>query len=137
MEDYVIWWVAMGLLLIIELATGSFYLLMLAIATIIGAICAHLNLNLFWQLLTAATFGIFALGTCYYLRKNLIRKDKNNFNNLDIGAVVMIKNWQEDGLAKVKYRGASWIAVSNNNNHNVGLHKIVAISGNRLVVEFN
>jgi len=136
MEDYAIWWVIMGILLIIELTTGSFYLMMLAIAAIIGAISAHLGLTWFWQWLVVAISGVSTLGICYLLRKQLAYSNKACINNnLDIGATVMVKNWQNDGLCQVKYRGANWSATSNN-GQNIGLHKIVAINGNRLVLEF-
>ena len=39
-----IWWVAAGLMVAAELATGSFYLLMVAFGMVAGALAAHLGL---------------------------------------------------------------------------------------------
>ena len=41
MEYSTIWWLVAGALVIAELLTGSFYLLMLALGAIVGALCAH------------------------------------------------------------------------------------------------
>src|SRR5919205_1284319 len=38
------WWVATGLLIVLELTSGTFYLLMLAIGTVMGALTAHAGL---------------------------------------------------------------------------------------------
>ena len=41
-----IWWVAAGVLVAVELATGSFYLLMLALGAAAAAIAAHLGFGI-------------------------------------------------------------------------------------------
>jgi len=136
MEEYAVWWVVMGALLAMELLTGSFYLLMLAIAAAIGAICSHLGFSLTWQWLISSLAGVVALLGCYVMRKHT-QNNKEDVGSLDIGATVVVKNWREDGTAQVKYRGANWAAVTRNSRKNTGLHKVIAVEGNRLVVELN
>jgi len=41
-----VWWIATGVLIAVELATGTFYLLMLAVGAAAGAMAAHLGLGL-------------------------------------------------------------------------------------------
>ena len=52
-----LWWIATGVLVAAELATGTFYLLMLAIGTPAGAQGAHARLYPSTQMLWAAAAG--------------------------------------------------------------------------------
>ena len=54
MSESTIWWLLAGAAVGIELVTGTFYLLMLAIGLGAAALAAHLGLPLTWQLVTAA-----------------------------------------------------------------------------------
>jgi membrane protein implicated in regulation of membrane protease activity len=56
-----VWWVACGLLVAVELATGTFYLLMLALACAAAAVSAHLGSSLAVQMMTAALIGGIAV----------------------------------------------------------------------------
>src|SRR3954464_4884473 len=52
-----VWWVAAGVAVAAELGTGTFYLLMIALGLVAGAIAAHLGLGAEMQLLVAAIVG--------------------------------------------------------------------------------
>ena len=52
-----IWWVLAGILVAVELAIGTFYLLMVALGLAAGAVAAHLGLPLSAQVTTAAIVG--------------------------------------------------------------------------------
>ena len=51
------WWVAAGVVVAAELATGTFYLLMMALGLAAAAIAAHLGLSLNGQIVAAALVG--------------------------------------------------------------------------------
>ena len=49
-----LWWVAAGIAVAAELATGTFYLLMIALGLGAGAVAAHAGLSATWQVTAAA-----------------------------------------------------------------------------------
>lgn len=107
------WWIASGALIAIEMATGTFYLLMLALGTAGAAIAAHLSLSPSAQMLTAAIVGGGAVVTWHLLRGRQLPAPPAQANrdvNLDIGEHVQVEQWNPDGTARVQYRGASWSA---------------------------
>ena len=55
-----LWWLMAGVTVAIELLSGTFYLLMLAIGMAAGAVAAHMGLGLTMQIVTCAVVG--ALG---------------------------------------------------------------------------
>ena len=57
MADATVWWLATGLVVLLELFTGTFYLLMLAVGLAAGALAAHVQLGLSGQLVVAALVG--------------------------------------------------------------------------------
>jgi len=128
----------MGLFLIAELLTGSFYLLMLAIAALITAISVHLGVtSADAQLLIATLVSLISFAICYLIRRNFKNHDSNTNLNLDVGVQIMVEKWQPDGTACVKYRGAKWTAINADLNTDLGLYKIKELSGNRLVLTKN
>jgi len=142
LEHATLWWLAAGALVAAELLSGSFYLLMLALGASAGALCAHLGLAAAGQLLAAAAAGMVAALTCYLVRKRSRRSapdDNNPIDNLDLGASVMVAQWQADGTAQVRYRGAQWTAIAHpaQTAPAPGLHRVAAVVGNRLLLEPN
>jgi len=73
MMDWAIWFVLAGLVIVAELFTGTFYLLMIAIGLIAGGAVALLGGSLEWQLLAAAAVGFIATGL---LRRSRFGKHK-------------------------------------------------------------
>ena len=51
------WWIAAGVLVAAELATGTFYLLMLALGCVAGALGAHAGFTSTAQLVIGAAVG--------------------------------------------------------------------------------
>jgi membrane protein implicated in regulation of membrane protease activity len=97
-----------GLLVAAELATGTFYLLMLAIGGRL-ALAAHAGGDQHTQMIVAAVVGAAAVFACYWVRRRRPgdpspRADRSV--NLDVGEVVQIEHWNADGTAQVRYRGA-------------------------------
>lgn len=140
MDNTTAWWILSGALVALELITGSFYLLMLALGLAAGAVAAHAGWALQAQLLSAALVGAAAVGAWYaYLRRKPGDGSVRGLRsvNLDVGEVLHIGLWQADGSAQVKYRGALWqVAMQQAEiQPTPGSHRVVELRGNRLMVE--
>lgn len=145
MAESTIWWLLAGIAVAIELATGTFYLLMLAIGMVAAAIGAHLGLPVTGQLITAAIVGGGAVALWHQqskLKPQAAPAQSNPDVHIDIGEPVQVLAWQPDGTATVKYRGANWTAVLEGAPHatsigaqSTGQFHIKEMLGNRLVIE--
>lgn len=133
------WWIATGALVAIELGTGTFYLLMLALGTAAAAIAAHLGLSSSGQMLGAALVGGGAVIAWHLLRGRQpapLPAQTNRDVNLDIGERVQVDQWLPDGTARVKYRGASWAARYQGRDAPVpGAYVIREIEGSMLLLD--
>lgn len=110
MEEYLAW-VIIGLaLVIVELLTGTFYLVMLGIAAFGAALAAWLGQGFPLQAIVAA--AIAALG-CYGVHVYRARNMTQQMPQVDAGQPANFENWVDRGarLARVSYRGASWEAL--------------------------
>jgi membrane protein implicated in regulation of membrane protease activity len=133
-----LWWLAAGALVATELATGTFYLLMLALGCAAGAVAAHAGLGATAQILTAAALGGGAT-VAWHLKRSRQPKaqpaESNRDVNLDIGQLVHVSAWAPDGTARVQYRGAAWsVRFCQTGAPSIGEHVIVAVHGNELRV---
>ena len=137
MTDWMSWMVGAGMLVVAELFTGTFYLLMIAIGLACGGIAALLGLSGPLQTLVAAATGLAATGILHRSRfgrpaKLDATRDQNV--NLDIGGRVTVHAWNE-GRARVMYRGALWdIELGPGALAEAGEFRIVEVLGNRLIV---
>jgi membrane protein implicated in regulation of membrane protease activity len=132
------WWMAVGALVAAELFIGSFYLLMLALGCAAGALAAHLGADASTQVLAAALVGAGTTAVWHYRRARAPRSapvESNRDANLDIGQTLQVPVWQDDGTARVAYRGSAWNVQLRGASAAVpGEHVIVAVQGNRLIV---
>ena len=137
MESFTLWWLIAGALVVAELLTGSFYLLMLALGAVAGALAAHLGVSETAQILSAALLGTAAVVGCYLLRRRRARlQPAQDSMNLDIGESVQVESWAADGTAQVRYRGAQWTAVLRPGNAATpGSHRVAEVIGSRLLVD--
>ena len=139
MAESTIWWLLAGTAVAVELVTGTFYLLMLAIGLAGGAIAAHVGAPPTAQLIFAALVGGGAVAGWHVKRSKEPQgpvASENRDVNLDIGEVVHIESWKSDGTASIKYRGANWTAIPVEGSIPVaGPHRVREVVGNRLVVE--
>ena len=133
------WWLATGALVAAELATGTFYLLMLALGAAAGAVAAHLGLSANLQIATAAVLGGGAVVAWHLRRTSGAPKRPAGENpdvNLDIGGTVHVAHWHADGTARVQYRGAGWdVRFAGSGTPSAGDFVIQAVDGNRLVLD--
>ena len=134
-----LWWVIAGGLVAVELATGTFYLLMLALGAAAAAIAAHSGGGLSVQLLVAAVVGGGAVIAWHLQRQRQPAAppaEANRDINLDIGTRVQVSAWNADGTARVAYRGATWSARHGGaGTPQPGDHVIVAVRGSELVLQ--
>ena len=108
--DHATIWAVTGLaLVIVELLTGTFYLLMLGVAAFGAALAAWLGLEFPMQSVVAAV--IAAVG-CYGVHVYRAKNSAQQMPSIDAGMPASFENWLDVGarLAKVRYRGASWDA---------------------------
>ena len=103
-------WAIAGLVLVItELVTGTFYLLMLAVAAFGAAAAAYLGQAFPVQSVVAA---VVAAAGCYAVHLYRAKSSKEKMSPIDTGMPASFENWIDAGarLARVRYRGASWDA---------------------------
>jgi membrane protein implicated in regulation of membrane protease activity len=131
------WMIGAGILVVAELFTGTFYLLMIAVGLAFGGIAALLGFSGAVQTLIAAAVGLGATGVLHRSRfgrpaKQSATRDQNV--NLDIGGRVTVHAWN-DGRARVMYRGALWdVELGGGATPEAGDFRIVEVQGNRLIV---
>ena len=134
------WWlVATGVLVAAELATGTFYLLMMAIGAAAAALAAHAGVPFSGQLVAAALVGGGAVLAWYAKRGREPKAPSAGANrdvNLDVGERVVVPLWDAAGNARIQYRGAAWSARWVGSGPAVpGEHVIRAIDGSCLLLD--
>ena len=139
MTESTIWWLLAGGAVAAELLTGTFFLLMISIGLAAAALAAYAGATTVVQLLVAAVIGGGAVVVCYLIKKKRpsdpsVRADRSV--NLDVGETVLIEEWNADGTAMVKYRGANWTVIQRpGSTPSAGLHRVAELVGNRLLVD--
>ena len=108
MAVYIYWFLLALILIGLEMATGTFYLLIVAIAMAIGGTADLLGLIFPAQLALAALAGI--TGIILLLRWKSAHVSEITSQSLDIGQPVKILTWYDEQTARVFYRGTEWDA---------------------------
>ena len=133
-----LWWLVAGVLIAVELATGTFYLLMLALGAAAAAVAAHLGAAVSAQWLAAAVVGAGATAAWHFKRAQSPRSApvQNNADaNIDIGQSVHVDTWASDGSSRVHYRGSTWqVRYSGSDPPAPGPHVIVSVQSGHLGV---
>ena len=109
MEPYVIWLIAALVLVGAEMLTGTFYLLVVGVGVASGGAAAWLGAYLTAQFIVAAAVGL--VGVALLNRWKAVQPvPQAPEQSLDVGASVQVERWNEDGTARVLYRGTQWDA---------------------------
>ncbi|MCS6997005.1 MAG: NfeD family protein [Casimicrobiaceae bacterium] len=134
MALYIWWWIAAAILVGAEMLTGTFYLLVVALACVAGGAVAYFGGTLAWQWIVAAVVQV--VGTLVLIEwKKRHRSVPKLESNLDLGQRVRVQEWRPDGTARVYYRGAQWEAVAESESTpRQEQMVIVAMRGNILVL---
>ena len=139
MANSTIWWLIAGGAIVLELLSGTVYLLLLSAGFASAAIAAHLGAGMTTQLLVAAVVGVGAVMIWHGIRRNRPAEPSSGSNpdvNLDVGEKVFVDAWNPDGTATVRYRGAQWTVVPRTGNApSTGEHRVAEVVGSRLVVD--
>ena len=109
METYLIWLIAGFVLVIAELLTGTFFLLVLGIAAFAGSAMAWFGLGFWFEALGAA---VVAIAGVFWVRQQRKAMQRPDMAGLDVGQAVAFESWlsREQGAARVKYRNTQWDA---------------------------
>ena len=112
MEMWVLW-VIVGLVLVIaELVTGTFYLLVLGVGAFASAIVSWAGGNPLVQALAGGAVAIGGALLVHHWHEANRTADEGRANFLDRGQPVVLEGWANEaaGLARVRYPGATWDA---------------------------
>jgi membrane protein implicated in regulation of membrane protease activity len=103
------WLIAGFILVIVELVTGTFYLLVLGIAAFAGAGLAYVGGVLAWQAIVAGLVAVAGVIWVHQYKKKMAPK---RMQGLDVGQPAAFDAWVNKGAghARVKYRDALWDA---------------------------
>ena len=112
METWLIWVVVGFALVIAELVTGTFYLLVLGVGFFAAAACAWLDANFVVQALVGSAVALLGAWSVHHWHAANRQADSGRSNLLDRGQAVVLEGWTNEpaGIARVRYRGASWDA---------------------------
>ncbi|MGF6778685.1 NfeD family protein [Paraburkholderia sp. GAS334] len=131
------WWVGAGVLVVLELFSGTFYMLMVALGFVAAGLARWAGANIDLQLALAAAV---ALAAVILLRRSRfgrrVRKDalRNPDVNLDIGATLSVSDWH-DRRARISYRGADWdVELAPGEPEDARLYEVTALRGSCLIV---
>jgi membrane protein implicated in regulation of membrane protease activity len=134
-----VWWIAAGVAVAAELATGTFYLLMIALGLAAGALAGQLGTGEPLQFLAAALVGGGATALWHWRRVSRAGPARPTASdrdiNLDVGERVHVSAWANDGTARVSYRGSTWSArLQPGARAHAGEHVVAGVEGNWLVL---
>ena len=137
MEPYV-WWTVAGIgLIIVEMMSGTLILLVLGLAAFAGAAAAWFGYSFWIQALAAVVLAAVGMVVASNLKKKKVAGDNNS---LDIGHTVILESWvsEPDGVAKVRYRNATWDArVTGTRTPGGTVFYIAAMDGSTLHISSN
>lgn len=134
MDDMQLWFLAAGLLVIGELLTGTFYLLVIGIAFALAGLAAWQHWPLWAQLALASGLTITHVVLLHQRRNSRYPAAEEN---LDLGQPVEIIHWLSSDHARVRYRGSEWNArlMSPATSHTDTLFIIRDMEGSTLVID--
>ncbi len=139
MSEPMAWWILAGVVVAVELLTGTIYLLMISIGLVAAALAAHVGAGITIQIVVAAAIGGGAVAAWHFLRVRhpaAARATANKDVNLDIGETVHVLHWDAEQHTTVKYRGADWAAsLAPGAPAIIGPHRIVEVLGSRLILQ--
>ncbi len=112
MDQWLLWIVVGFVLVIAELVTGTFYLLVIGVGAFVAALTAWAGGN---ELVQAMVGGVVAIAGgvfVHHWHQTRGGGKETGSNFLDRGQAVVLEAWANEpaGIARVKYRGTSWDA---------------------------
>ncbi|VVE71107.1 NfeD-like family protein 1 [Pandoraea anapnoica] len=139
MEQAWLWFGVAGLIVVLELASGTFYLLMVALGVAAGGVAALLRADGPLQWVVAAIvagMAVWLLRRSRFGRRRIkVDASADPNTNLDIGQRLHVDGWRPDGQARAMYRGAEWdVELMPGEAPDAGWFVIREVRGSRLYV---
>lgn len=135
MTEYSFWLVLAGVLLVSEILTGTFYLVLVAVGAFLGGVVAYFGYPIELQIITASVFSVIA---SLLLQSSRRKKNSENQSSaadkLDVGNLIEVDAWNEHGMASVMYRGAQWQGKCIDPTPVKGLYQVSDVQGNTLLL---
>jgi len=103
------WLIAGFLIIIAELVTGTFYLVVLGIAAVVAAAVGYAGGAFVWQAIVSAIVAVAGVVWVHRYKNQISPK---RMQGLDFGQPAAFDSWvnRSAGQARVKYRDALWDA---------------------------
>ena len=110
MEHYLYWLIAGFLLVIAELLSGTFYLLVLGVAAFAGGAAAWSGASFWVEAVVAAAVAVAGAVWVHQWHKG---SGRVSMRPLDVGQSAVFETWvsREARHARVKYRDTQWDAI--------------------------
>ncbi|MBY0345423.1 MAG: NfeD family protein [Neisseriaceae bacterium] len=106
------WLILASIFLILEMLTGGFYLLALALGFVFGALLDWFNVVWSIQVFVVSFLILIGFFGLKFWRKSHIEPALME-DNLDIGALAVVVLWSHK-IGRIRYRGTEWAAISDN-----------------------
>lgn len=142
MQVHYWWWILAVGLGVLEIVSGTFYLLVLAVGCAAGGFAAWAGASLTVQVLVTA--AVTVAGWAWLWRRSPWRESRSGAGGdssmlLDVGERLQVESWGADRRAQVRYRGAAWSVELDPgepaSSAVPGQFVISRVVGNRLVVQ--
>lgn len=136
--SWINWVVFAGILLITELFTGSFFMLMIALGFMAGALASLLGAGLTTQVIVTALTAAIATLCLQKYRSRKKTQHPDTTINLDLGQSITITMWEKPRKTRAFYRGSWWdveLSDTEEKSPEAGEFIIQQIKGNCLLVE--
>lgn len=132
-----LWFGAAAAFVLLEMITGTFYLLLIALGLAASGAATYFGASLALQIICGMVVSLAGLAGIYHHRKAKGYKSTRTDANInpDIGKRVTVLAWNDNGTAQVFYRGANWSAeIAKNETMQPGEYYIQAVHGLVLIL---
>lgn len=129
-----VWLAGAVVLVIMEVLSGTFYLLAMAVGFAAGAVAFWLGASLPAQIMVAAITALFAAIALRFWKKTHVDSIPTDLG-ADFGQPVTVLDWKSENTVRVQYRGTQWNAVlAPGAQSGLGTYVIHSINGSELVL---
>ncbi|WP_189458882.1 NfeD family protein [Jeongeupia chitinilytica] len=136
MTPITLWLIAAAVLVGLEMLSGTFYLLAIAVGLLAGAVAAALSVSVALQIAVATLASLAAVAGLRRWKHRQPPRQGGDSNALDLGHLVTIERWIDSRHARVRYRGADWDAeFANPADRGLTRFYIVGQRGNTLLLD--
>lgn len=131
------WLIIATVLLVVEITTGTFYLLMLAIAAVFAWVVHFFGASFLFQSMVFLVTSAILVTLVYRYRAQKTRMTRPTIaDELDAGEIITVHEWH-NGVGETQYRGAHWQVVLDKPQEETppaGDYRIVRLDGTRIRV---